>query len=174
MDPDQQITISIHVDNKTSSTTNWLNRRISSSNKSDLDRYVSEKDGSICQTLFSPSRFIIEGSPDQTATLMLVNHWYKPSQGSTKRASILSLKKRSLQQQKSATAAATTMMREKAVGKIYIQCLYVTAHAGEARGGGGGLPKTMDEAIEALNAKRFHQTVWQSGYLGQYGGNIKV
>jgi hypothetical protein len=165
VDPDEQITISIRVDNNKSSntSTNWLNRRLISRSNSDLDRYIHEKNGSICRTSFSPSRFIIDRlSPqDQSATLMLVNNWYKPIHESSKK--FISIKKRQPEPQQQ-----STVIREKAVGKIYIQCLYVTAQ------GNKSLSKTMDEAIEALNAKRFHQTIWQSGYLYQSGGNTKV
>lgn len=125
----------------------WYNRLRS---PCDLERYMHEKDGSICQTIFLPSRFVVDGSLDQKATLMLVNNWYRYDV----RSSLIKRKKQT---------------REKAVGKIYIQCLYVTASTSCDY-----LPKTMNEAVEALNAKRFHQTEWQSGYLSQIDSRVSL
>lgn len=100
-----------------------------------------------------------ESTPlDQTATLMLVNNWYKPSNESAHHTNLLHWKKNN------------RITREKAVGKIFIQCLYITIPLQQCK----DIPQTMNEAIEALNAKRFHQTDWQSGYLSQLGGNTNV
>lgn len=130
-----------------------------------MERYIHEKDGAICQTSFLPSRFITDGLFDQTATLMLVNNWYqgKDAHNTNPTASLLLKRSTSWKKKRS------SIIREKAVGKIYIQCLYVMVpkHCKE-------VPQTIEEAIEALNAKRFHQTDWQSGYLSQLGGNTKV
>jgi hypothetical protein len=103
------------------------------------------------------------GPLDQTASLMLVNSWYKTSSSSTTTAKtpLLRLRKTTSLQRKNNLAP------EKAVGKIYIQCLYVKTR-------GNYMPRKMEEAIEALNANRFHQTDWQAGYMSQIGGNIKV
>jgi hypothetical protein len=128
--------------NKKYSTHHWLHRIIN--NNHDLERYIKEKDGSICQTIFSP--ILNEESMDKTATLMLVNHWYKPTQHHWKK----------------------NILKEKAVGKLQIHYLYITTDSNQQG------PNTMEEAIEALNAKRFHQTQWQSGYLSQLGGNTNV
>lgn len=163
-DPDQQIALTIHVDRSKKSNpalSSWYHKMKASS--SDLERYVHEKDGSICQTLFTPDRFMKETSLEQTASLMLLNGWYRvmstPTNNST--SSLLSFKK------KKPTAPAA-LAREKAVGKIVISCLYIEAY-GDHR-----LPKTMYEAIEGINANRFHHTVWQSGYLLQCSGSEKV
>lgn len=173
INPDEQITISIHVDenNKKIHTTNshWYHRirsaTTTSTASSDLERYIHEKDGAICQTSFLPSRFITDGLFDQTATLMLVNNWYQGKDSHNTNPTTSLLLKRSTSWKKK----RSSIIREKAVGKIYIQCLYVMVpkHCKE-------VPQTMEEAIEALNAKRFHQTDWQSGYLSQLGGNTKV
>lgn len=167
INPDEQITISIHVDDennkKMHTNSNWYHRiRSATAASSDLSRYVHEKDGAICQTSFLPSRFITDGLLDQTATLMLVNNWYNSKDSNSINPTLL---KRSTSWKKK----RNSIIREKAVGKIYIQCLYlmIPKHCKEA-------PQTMEEAIEALNAKRFHQTDWQSGYLLQLGGNTKV
>ena len=151
VEPDEQIALTIHVD-KQHHNHNWYHRIRSSS---DLERYIHETDNAICQTLFSPSRFIVDGSLDQNATLMLVNHWYKPSHDM----------KSSWKKKRHALNARS----EKAVGKIYIQCLYITVPKQ-----GEHIPYTMDEAIEGLNIKRFHATLWQSGYLSQLDENTMV
>lgn len=96
---------------------------------------------------------------------MLVNNWYQGKDSHNTNPTTSLLLKRSTSWKKK----RSSIIREKAVGKIYIQCLYVMVpkHCKE-------VPQTMEEAIEALNAKRFHQTDWQSGYLSQLGGNTKV
>lgn len=134
MDPNELVAITIGVNKKEKS---WFHRFRP---PCDLERYMHEKDGSICQTIFSPGRFVVDSALDQKATLMLVNNWYQDGKSSFK------------QRKKQ-------VMREKAVGKIYIQCVYITAPISCT------LPNTMHEALEGLNAKRFHQTEWQSGYL---------
>ncbi|KAG2236135.1 hypothetical protein INT48_003754 [Thamnidium elegans] len=147
VDAEEQITITIHVEKK---ETNWYNRIRSSS--ADLERYIHDTDGSICQTSFSPNLFAIDGSSDQKATLMLVNNWYHETTPTT----TSSLLKRSSFKKKKPRHTA------KAVGKIYIQCLYITV-ANSCQ----YIPNNMNEALEALNTKRFHQTSWKSGYLFQ-------
>ncbi|KAI7896508.1 uncharacterized protein EV154DRAFT_492503 [Mucor mucedo] len=137
VDPNELVAITIGVIKKEKS---WFHRFRPSS---DLERYMHEKDGSICQTIFSPGRFVVDDALDQKATLMLVNNWYGEGKSTFR------------QQRKK------SIMREKAVGKIYIQCVYITAPISCS------LPHTMDEALEGLNAKRFHETEWQSGYLFQ-------
>lgn len=134
VDPNELIAITIGVTKKEKS---WFHRFRP---PCDLERYMHEKDGSICQTIFSPGRFVVDGALDQKATLMLVNNWYHDGKSSFKRKKVV---------------------REKAVGKIYIQCVYITAPVSCT------LPETMTEALEGLNAKRFHQTEWLSGYLSQ-------
>ncbi|KAI9248964.1 hypothetical protein EDC94DRAFT_332489 [Helicostylum pulchrum] len=148
VDAEEQITVTIHVEKK---ETNWYNRIRSSS--SDLERYIHDTDGSICQTSFSPNRFAIDGSGDQKATLMLVNNWYHETNPTT--SSSLLLKRSPFKKKKPRHIA-------KAVGKIYIQCLYITV-ANSCQ----YIPHNMNEALEALNTKRFHQTSWKSGYLFQ-------
>lgn len=160
VDPDQQIALTIHVERGKKSNpafSTWYHKIKSSS---DLQRYVHEKDGSICQTLFSPDRFMNGSSLEQTASLMLVNGWYRILLNNNSSSSLLSFKK------KKPTAPAA-LAREKAVGKVVVQCLSVEAY-------GDRLPETMDEAIEGINANRFHQTVWQSGYLSQCGEDERV
>lgn len=155
VDAEEQITITIHVEKK---ETNWYNRIRSSS--SDLERYIHDTDGSICQTSFSPNLFAIDGSGDQKATLMLVNSWYHETNATT--TSSLLLKRSSFKKKKPRHTA-------KAVGKIYIQCLYISV-ANSCQ----YIPHTMNEALEALNTKRFHQTSWKSGYLFQRTEKSKV
>jgi hypothetical protein len=103
----------------------------------------------------------METGLDQTASLMLVNNWYKASSNNstttTTNTSLLRLRK----------TKKKNFAPEKAVGKMYIQCLHVKTR-------GNYVPRTMEEAIEALNAYRFHQTDWQAGYMSQMGGNIEV
>lgn len=155
VDAEEQITVTIHVEKK---ETNWYNRIRSSS--SDLERYIHDTDGSICQTSFSPNRFAIDGSGDQKATLMLVNNWYHETNPTT--SSSLLLKRSPFKKKKPRHTA-------KAVGKIYIQCLYITV-ANSCQ----YIPHNMNEALEALNTKRFHQTSWKSGYLFQRTEKSKV
>lgn len=97
-----------------------------------------------------------------TASLMLVNNWYKASasKNSATNTSLLRLRKSNSQKKRS-------LSLEKAVGKIYVYCLYVKTQ-------GTNIPSNMEEAIEALNANRFHQTDWQAGYMSQMGGNFEV
>ncbi|KAF1799015.1 hypothetical protein FB192DRAFT_1345885 [Mucor lusitanicus] len=170
VDPNEQIAITIHIaatqNNKRlqQSNSSWYHRM---KTPSDLQRYVHEKDGSICQTLFSPNRFVAEDALDQTASLMLVNNWYRTNQqfsNSSSSSSSLLLRRTSTLMKKKSTVPA--IVREKAVGKIYVQCLYLKIK-------GSYVPRDIDEAVEALNAKRFHHTDWQSGYLSQLGGNAK-
>ncbi|KAI8639296.1 hypothetical protein BD408DRAFT_323902, partial [Parasitella parasitica] len=105
IDPNEQIAITIHVAAATQnnkkmqlSNSSWYHRMKA---PSDLQRYVHEKDGSICQTLFSPDRFMSNASLDQTASLMLVNNWYRAK-----------------------PANPAVVAKEKAVGKLYVQCLH--------------------------------------------------
>ncbi|CEP07744.1 hypothetical protein [Parasitella parasitica] len=171
IDPNEQIAITIHVAAATQnskktqlSTSSWYHRIKASS---DLQRYVHEKDGSICQTLFSPDRFMANVSIDQTASLMLVNNWYRPVQHTmspSSSSSLLLRKTSTLMKKKPVVPAAAA--KEKAVGKLYVQCLYIKIQ-------GNRFPRDLNEAVEALNAKRFHNTVWQSGHLLQLGGNAK-
>ncbi|CAO3628080.1 unnamed protein product [Mucor fragilis] len=171
VDPNEQIAITIHVAAAQNSkrlqhaNSSWYHRI---KTPSDLQRYVHEKDGSICQTLFSPNRFVAEDALDQTASLMLVNNWYRTNQQAaiTSSPSLL-LRRTSTLMKKKPSASTPAIVREKAVGKIYVQCLYLKIK-------GNYIPRDIDEAVEALNAKRFHNTDWQSGYLSQQGGNVKV
>lgn len=171
VDPNEQIAITIHVaatqNNKKmqQSNSSWYHRIKA---PSDLQRYVHEKDGSICQTLFAPDRFMTDGSLDQTASLMLVNNWYRTTQNSMNSSTpSLLLRKTSTLMKKKSSHMSTAIVREKAVGKVYVQCLYLKIQ-------GNHIPRDLDEAVEALNAKRFHNTDWQSGHLSQLGGNVKV
>ncbi|GAN10397.1 hypothetical protein MAM1_0351d09938 [Mucor ambiguus] len=170
VDPNEQIAITIHVaatqNNKRLQHANssWYHRM---KTPSDLQRYVHEKDGSICQTLFSPNRFVAEDALDQTASLMLVNNWYRTNQQATiTSSSSLLLRRTSTLIKKKSAISTPAIVREKAVGKIYVQCLYLKIKDNY-------IPRDIDEAVEALNAKRFHNTDWQSGYLSQLGGNAK-
>ncbi|KAK4516224.1 uncharacterized protein ATC70_011193 [Mucor velutinosus] len=170
VDPNEQVAITIHVAATQNSkrlqnaSSSWYHRM---KTPSDLQRYVHQKDGSICQTLFSPSRFVAEDALDQTASLMLVNNWYRINQQATNTSSSsLLLRRTSTLMKKKPTMSTPAVVREKAVGKIYVQCLYLKIK-------GNYIPRDIDEAVEALNAKRFHNTDWQSGYLSQLGGNAK-
>lgn len=91
---------------------------------------------------------------------MLVNNWY---QETGNHASSLLLKRSSSFKKKKPS------QNPKAVGKIYIQCLYLTV-AKSCQ----SIPTSMNEALEALNTKRFHQTKWQSGYLFYHNEHSKV
>lgn len=83
-------------------------------------------------------------STKQSASLMLLNGWYK---------AVLFRKK--------------LPSREKAVGKLHIECMYLETM-------GDQMPEDMEQAVDGLNAKRIHQTIWQSGYMTQLGGNETV
>ncbi|KAI8968175.1 hypothetical protein BDF20DRAFT_165201 [Mycotypha africana] len=197
IDPSEQITITLHVsmfssNNAQKRSGSWYHKikpgSITASSSS-LERYIHDKDGSLCQTLLLPQRFMETEGQDQLATLMLVNNWYRQQSNSNgvapninggasnpaallkkKSSTFLLHRKHSVEfnhddaENKSTT---TTNSIEKAVGKLYIQCLYINTY-------GNYIPSGMDEALEALNAKRFHETKWQEGYLSQLGGNTKV
>lgn len=174
-DPKEQIAITIHVaatqNNRKmqQSSSSWYHRIKA---PSDLQRYVHEKDGSICQTLFSLDRFMANDSLNQTASLMLVNNWYRTIQHAANTlspsSSSSSLLRKTSTLMKKKAIAATAVAREKAVGKIYVQCLYLKVQDSNF------IPRDLNEAVEILNAKRFHNTDWQSGRLLQLGGNAQV
>lgn len=152
VDPDQPICITIRIDNshRNPALHNWYHKKIKPS--SDLHRYVHERDGSICQTLFLPQRFMEQESVQKRASLMLVNNWYKPASNYTP-SLLYSFK----------TNGYSSPNKEKAVGKLHVECLYIETI-------GDKVPEDMDSVINSLNAKRFHQTIWQSGYMTQLGG----
>lgn len=77
------------------------------------------------------------------ASLLLVNNWYRPSK-----------------------TASAQQFHEKAMGKLHIECLYLPRISGNA-------PLELDKTVQDLNSIRFHQTIWQSGYMSQLGGNTK-
>ena len=144
-----QIAITLHATKKTIGS-HWYHKMKSGS---DLNRYIHEKDSSLCQTLLPLSQFI---PSDKTVALLLTNNWYKPQTES----SLFQLIKKK------------PVAKEKGVGKIILQCLTI-----DIRSDADYVPHDMDEAMEALNAKRFYQTQWQSGYMmviTQSGLNNKV
>ncbi|KAI8884505.1 hypothetical protein K501DRAFT_312685 [Backusella circina FSU 941] len=122
----------------------WYHRLLQpKSNSNDLQRYVHPTDGSLCQTLFTPRRF--QHSPFTChASLLLVNNWYRPSKA----------------------ASTLHQFHEKAMGKLHIECLYLPRVSGD-------VPLELDKTVQDLNSMRFHQTLWQSGYMSQLGGNTK-
>ncbi|KAI9478778.1 MAG: hypothetical protein EXX96DRAFT_259630 [Benjaminiella poitrasii] len=171
IDLEEQIVITIHVADdykRTNQVSNTWYQKLKS--VSDLDRYVHPRDGSICQTVFSPSQFTSkQEGVEHMATLMLVNNWYKAHQVSSSSTPSLLLGRRtsSIIRRKSTISSSTMTAREKAVGKLYIECLCVTTY-------GQYVPRDIEEVVEALNARRFYKTDWQTGYLTQFGGNAKV
>ncbi|RCH87690.1 hypothetical protein CU098_009658, partial [Rhizopus stolonifer] len=111
--------------------------------------------GSVCQTVFQADQFI---DSSNIAALMLVNNWYSTEPSSLLKRTSSIIKKR-----------PQSIAKEKAVGKIVIQCLGV-----KMKEEMNYVPHDMQEAIEATLAKRFYQTEWQSGYLTQLGGNTET
>ncbi|KAG1143862.1 hypothetical protein G6F37_004264 [Rhizopus arrhizus] len=107
VDPTENITVTLYVNQKKPF---WY-KRIRP--KKGLDRYIHPQEGSLCQTTFSANRFMNNHNKVTTATLLLVNDWYRSNHPTVK------------------------YPMEKAVGKLYIQCLYSLNKN----------HKTMDEAI---------------------------
>ncbi|KAI8358409.1 hypothetical protein BD560DRAFT_196342 [Blakeslea trispora] len=155
----EQIAITIHATcSRRTTGSNWYHKIKSSS---DLNRYIHEKDGSLGQTLLPINQSIPGENTENTVALLLTNNWYRTQTEASsffKKTSTI-IKKKSLH----------ITPQEKGVGKIVVRCLAIKVCRETDY-----VPQDMDEAIEALNARRFYQTQWQAGYMTQFGGNAKV
>ncbi|CEI85900.1 hypothetical protein RMCBS344292_00349 [Rhizopus microsporus] len=105
----------------------WYHRiRPNKKTQGDLDRYVNPNDGSICQTVFSTSRFM-DSRNVSTATLLLVNNWYRSNHPTIMNKAVM----------------------EKAIGKIYIEYLCFTYDSAQYH----NIPNTMKEANDIIHQR---------------------
>ncbi|KAF7728205.1 Bud site selection protein bud4 [Apophysomyces ossiformis] len=131
-------------------------KRLITTRSNGITRYVNRSNGALAQ-----SRVSLDNIMDQcrekscTASFALVNGWYRPSKHPLGA--------------KAKREKYHDRIPEKAVGRLTVELFYLPNVDPKTD---AGLPKDIYTCEQAMNARKFHQTRWQAGYMSQLGGDF--